>query len=170
MTFPFFRKEVKLMEDVKPTQDSPHTDFNGMPCGKLGAATVSRLVFDGNPLVGNVHSRDLKYVSRLAKTYFTPECLQETLRLAEANGIVDVNLMGTVNLLEAARKVGAERFVFTSSSGVYAPSAARARFLTEDSRVQAGGLRALPGGRCRNGRVCARAPEVLPPLRVGRGS
>ena len=75
------------MEDTKQSPESPHSVFNGMPCGKLGGATVSRLVFDGNPLVGNVHSRDLKYVRRLAQTYNTPECLQETLRLAEANGI-----------------------------------------------------------------------------------
>jgi len=75
------------MEDTKQPPQSPHSVFNGMPCGKLGDTTVSRLVFDGNPLVGNVHSRDLKYVRRLAQTYHTPECLQETLRLAEANGI-----------------------------------------------------------------------------------
>lgn len=75
------------MENNQQTPGSPHLDFNGMPCGKIGEAMVSRLVFDGNPLVGNMHSRDLKYVSRLARTYHTPECLQETLRLAETNGI-----------------------------------------------------------------------------------
>lgn len=74
-------------EDTKQPAESPHAEFNGMPCGKLGEALVSRLVFDGNPLVGNVHSRDLKYVQRLAQTYHTPECVQETLRLAEANGV-----------------------------------------------------------------------------------
>ena len=75
------------METTKPIEQSPHVDRNGMPCGKLGEAVVSRLVLDGNPLVGNVHSRDLKYVSRLARTYHTPECLQRTLQLAETNGI-----------------------------------------------------------------------------------
>ncbi len=75
------------MADTKQTPESPHIMLNGMPCGKLGDATVSRLVFDGNPLVGNVHSRDLKYVQRLAQTYNTPDRLQETLRFAEANGI-----------------------------------------------------------------------------------
>lgn len=75
------------MDDTKTGRGRFHADFNGMPCGKLGKAIVSRLVFDGSPLVGNVHSRDLKYVRRLAQTYHTPECLQETLRLAEANGI-----------------------------------------------------------------------------------
>ena len=75
------------MQNVKQAPESPHVDFNGMPCGRLGEAIVSRLVFDGNPLVGNVHSRDLAYVSRLAQTYQTPERLLETLQLAEAAGI-----------------------------------------------------------------------------------
>ena len=60
---------------------------------------------------------------------------------ADPRRIIDVNLMGTVNLLEAARQVGARRFVFTSSSGVYAPVTCQASSsLTEDSPVQAGGL------------------------------
>ena len=75
------------MENTKPASGSPHADFHGMPCGRLGKAVVSRLVFDGNPLVGTVHSRDLKYVGRLARTYHTPERIQETLRLAESSGI-----------------------------------------------------------------------------------
>lgn len=62
--------------------------------------------------------------------------------------IVDVNLVGAVNLLDAARGVEARRFVFISSSGVYAPSPALSaaegpagtRTLTERSPVQAGGL------------------------------
>jgi len=75
------------METTKENAKSPHIDHKGMPCGKLGEAVVSRLVFDGNPLVGNVHSRDLKYVSRLAQQYQTPECISATLKLAETNGI-----------------------------------------------------------------------------------
>jgi nucleoside-diphosphate-sugar epimerase len=59
---------------------------------------------------------------------------------ADPRLVVDVNLMGTVNLLEAARQVGARRFVFTSSSGVYAPPTAAVQALTEDSPVQAAGL------------------------------
>ena len=59
---------------------------------------------------------------------------------ADPRRIVNVNLMGTLNLLEAARDVGAQRFVFTSSSGVYAPSPPGVRSLTEDSPVHGGGL------------------------------
>jgi nucleoside-diphosphate-sugar epimerase len=54
--------------------------------------------------------------------------------------VVDVNVMGTVNLLEAARKVQAVRFVFTSSSGVYSASGSGDRLLSEESPVHAGGL------------------------------
>lgn len=54
--------------------------------------------------------------------------------------IIGVNLMGTVNLLEAARQVGAWRFVFASSSAVYAPATSGATSLAEDSPVQTSGL------------------------------
>jgi nucleoside-diphosphate-sugar epimerase len=59
---------------------------------------------------------------------------------ADPRRVVDVNLMGTVNLLEAARQVDARRFVFTSSSGVYASPTTAVHALTEDSRVQGAGL------------------------------
>lgn len=75
------------MQTAEKPPEVSSLNFNGMPCGKLGNAIISRLVFDGDPLVGNVHSRDLKYVSRLARTYHTPQRLQETLQLAETNGI-----------------------------------------------------------------------------------
>jgi len=75
------------MEATNQGEQSPHVDVGGMPCGRLGDALVSRLVFDGNPLVGNTHSRDLKYVGRLARMYHTPDRLQETLRIAQASGI-----------------------------------------------------------------------------------
>jgi hypothetical protein len=99
------------MEDAKQPADSPHVDFNGMPCGKLGDKIVSRLVFDGNPLVGNVHSRDLHYVSRLARTYNTPERLQETLRIAEANGINTVLGWGEAPVRQYNASGGALQFI-----------------------------------------------------------
>ena len=99
------------MEDTKKSPQSPHADFNGMPCGTLGNVTVSRLVFDGGPLVGNVHSRDLKYVRRLARTYHTPERLQETLRLAEASGINTVMGYGEACVRQYNASGGAIQFI-----------------------------------------------------------
>ena len=54
--------------------------------------------------------------------------------------IVNVNLMGTVSLLEVARAVSADRFVLMSSTGIYAPQADRDAVVTERSPVQAQGL------------------------------
>ncbi len=99
------------MEDAKQPPQSPHSVFNGMPCGKLGNTEVSRLVLDGNPLVGNVLSRDLKYVRRLAQNYNTPECLQETLRLAEVNGINTVLGWGMACVEKYNRSGGKMRFI-----------------------------------------------------------
>lgn len=61
--------------------------------------------------------------------------------------IVNVNLMGTVNMLEVAREVSAERFVFTSSSGIYGAPEARTESVSEDSPLQLGGLYAI----CKHG-------------------
>ena len=34
------------MDNTKPAPGSPHVDFNGMPCGKLGEAVVSLVLAD----------------------------------------------------------------------------------------------------------------------------
>lgn len=58
-----------------------------MPCGKLGKASVSRIVCGGNLISGYAHSRDLVYVSKLLKAYFTEEKIMETWAVCEAQGI-----------------------------------------------------------------------------------
>jgi len=60
---------------------------NAMPCGKIGNATISRLLLGGNLIAGNMHARDLKYVGQMFKAYATEEKIMETLRLAEEHGI-----------------------------------------------------------------------------------
>ncbi|MBU4460124.1 MAG: hypothetical protein KJ579_06120 [Verrucomicrobia bacterium] len=59
----------------------------GVPCGKLGSASVSRIICGGNLISGYAHSRDLVYVSKLLKAYFTEEKIMETWALCEAQGI-----------------------------------------------------------------------------------
>jgi hypothetical protein len=120
------------MENAKQTTGSAHVDYNGMPCGKLGKAIVSRLVFDGDSLVGNVHSRDLKYVSRLAQTYQTPECLQETLRLAEANGINTVLGWGEASVRKFNASGGKMQFIARLSPALAADKLAEAIKLNID--------------------------------------
>ncbi len=54
--------------------------------------------------------------------------------------VINVNLMGTVNMLEIARKISAERFVFVSSSSVYGAPKNNKKLVTEESQTQPGNL------------------------------
>ena len=53
-----------------------------LPKGKIGHLEVSRLLLGGNLLTHYTHSRDLKYVYKLAARYNTQERILETLALA----------------------------------------------------------------------------------------
>lgn len=59
----------------------------GLPKGKIGELSVSRLLLGGNLLTHFTHSRDLKYVYNLTAHYNTEEKIHETMAIAEANGI-----------------------------------------------------------------------------------
>ncbi len=59
--------------------------------GKMGGQEFSRLMMGGNLIGGWSHSRDLSYVSTLARRYNTEAKIRETLELGEANGITAIN-------------------------------------------------------------------------------
>jgi len=59
----------------------------GLPTGKIGNVTISRLVCGGNLINGYAHSRDLIYVSELLKHYFADEKVMETWQICEESGI-----------------------------------------------------------------------------------
>ena len=59
----------------------------GVPTGKIGNLTISRLIIGGNQFSGWSHSRDLKYLRELFKAYATEERIMQTLELAEESGI-----------------------------------------------------------------------------------
>lgn len=59
----------------------------GMPTGKIGNLTISRLIIGGNQFSGWSHSRDLKYLRELFKAYATEERIMQTLEMAEESGI-----------------------------------------------------------------------------------
>ncbi|MHC4398998.1 MAG: twin-arginine translocation signal domain-containing protein [Planctomycetota bacterium] len=58
-----------------------------LPGGRIGKLQVSRLICGGNLFSGFAHSRDLIYVSRWMKEYFTPEKIMDTLQACEENGV-----------------------------------------------------------------------------------
>ncbi|HEY3319670.1 MAG TPA: hypothetical protein VGP72_04260 [Planctomycetota bacterium] len=57
------------------------------PTGKIGNLQVSRLIMGSNLITYYAHSRDLNYVSNLARHYNTEDKIMETLRIGEQNGI-----------------------------------------------------------------------------------
>ena len=68
--------------------DPQNKELKGkVPTGKIKDVVLSRIMAGGNLVSGFAHSRDLIYVSKLLKTYFTDEKVIETLFLCEASGI-----------------------------------------------------------------------------------
>ena len=62
-----------------------------MPAGRIANQEFSRLMLGGNLIGGWSHSRDLGYVSTLARRYNTDAKIRETLELAETHGITAIN-------------------------------------------------------------------------------
>lgn len=75
---------ARSSESPVPVQ---HDSSTGMPTGKIGDVTVSRLIIGGNQFSGWSHSRDLKYLRDLFKAYATEKKIMETLQIAEEKGI-----------------------------------------------------------------------------------
>ncbi len=87
-------EEKALLAAQKPVKVSPGSGVEGLPTGKIGNVTISRLICGGNLIGGWAHSRDLIYVSSLLKQYFTDEKIIETLQICEENGINTI-IVGT---------------------------------------------------------------------------
>jgi len=67
--------------------NEPSAAENSLPKGRIGHLEVSRLLLGGNLLTHYTHSRDLKYVYKLAAQYNTEEKILETLAIAETHGV-----------------------------------------------------------------------------------
>lgn len=73
---------IKLTDPIDLTQLR-----KPIPKGKLGNLEVGRIICGGNLISGFSHSRDLIYVSKLLKTYFTEKKVMDTFWLCEECGI-----------------------------------------------------------------------------------
>jgi len=87
LSWGFEEKALLAKTTNKPVGAAPQTSAKGMPRGKIGNLTISRIIAGGNLISGFAHSRDLIYVSSLLRHYFTDEKVWETLRLCEENGV-----------------------------------------------------------------------------------
>jgi hypothetical protein len=65
----------------------PGDSIRGLPTGKIGNVTISRIFCGGNLISGFAHSRDLIYVSSLLQQYFTDDKVMETFEICEETGI-----------------------------------------------------------------------------------
>ena len=78
-------EEYRLLA-AEPAVDIPAAT-GSVPTGKIGSVTMSRVICGGNLISGYAHSRDLIYVSKLLKSYFTEAKIMETWQLCEAQGV-----------------------------------------------------------------------------------
>ncbi len=88
-------EEILLAQQKETGQGStgspPQETARGMPTGKIGKLTLSRLICGGNLVAGYAHAKDgsrsLAYVSKLMLSYFTDEKMLQLFELAEASGV-----------------------------------------------------------------------------------
>lgn len=85
------------------------TASHGMPAGKIGSLTVSRLISGGNLISGWAHSRDLHYVPNLMRAYNTPARMLDTLELLEQQGVNTIIADPRKNVKEVFARYWKER-------------------------------------------------------------
>jgi len=103
-------------------------DFNDYYSPKLKRANAALAAAAGDVRIAQGDIRDMRFL----KGVFEADNFSGVVHLAARAGVrpsladphlyLDVNLRGTLNLLELARKSGVERFIFASSSSVYGAS------------------------------------------------
>ncbi len=98
-------------EELTSTEKAEDTLFNGMPCGRIGGVSISRVLLCGNLLEGIMHSRDLKYVPQLFKAVATDEHLAALLKTAETNGINTVFGRGLRHVQRYNKGGGSMQFI-----------------------------------------------------------
>ncbi|MCP5520860.1 MAG: hypothetical protein H7A46_04870 [Verrucomicrobiales bacterium] len=87
LTWQFEEQALLAQQATSPAPAPAASVARDFPMGRIGKLELSRLICGGNLISGFAHSRDLIYVSRLLKSYFTDEKVIETLGLCEAEGI-----------------------------------------------------------------------------------
>ncbi|MBN2325505.1 MAG: twin-arginine translocation signal domain-containing protein [Candidatus Omnitrophica bacterium] len=81
-------EKILLAQEQNPKPAVRHaSDPSGLPQGKIGNVSISRIICGGNLIGGYAHSRDLIYVSSLLKNYFSDEKIMETFERCEENGV-----------------------------------------------------------------------------------
>ncbi len=102
-----FEEQALLAQEPAKAPASSSASPKAFPAGRIGSLTISRMICGGNLISGFAHSRDLIYVSRLLKQYFTDEKVHDTLQQCESMGINTAILRvdhDTIRILRNYRK------------------------------------------------------------------
>lgn len=94
---------------TKPAANNATAPADALPTGRIGKLKISRMLLGGNLLTHFTHSRDLRYVYKLAAHYNTDEKIMETLALAEQNGVNTLSMHNpphAMGVLKKYRKQG----------------------------------------------------------------
>ncbi|MHC4204233.1 MAG: hypothetical protein ACYSTT_06250 [Planctomycetota bacterium] len=107
-------EEKALLAQMQKNEAATYTtvlteDTKGVPCGKIGNVTISRLIVGGNLIGGAAHSRDLIYTSQLIRNYFTDEKIMETWQIAEEVGINTMSAWSSKQFLRVFDRYRKER-------------------------------------------------------------
>lgn len=98
-----FEEKELLSRKAKAAGGTPAEEpVKGLPKGKIGDIEISRILCGSNLFWGAAHSRELRYVSRLLRGYFTKDKIYDTLQLCEENGI-NTNI-GDAGMIDNYRK------------------------------------------------------------------
>jgi len=113
-TFALSLEEKALLAQMHKKDTAPKPPvftevIRGLPCGKIGNVTISRLILGGNLIGGAAHSRDLIYTSQLIRNYFTDEKIMETWQAAEEVGIDTMSAWSSKQMLRVFDKYRKER-------------------------------------------------------------
>lgn len=82
-----FEDQILAAQQDKPAAPASNGPLPQSPQARIGSVTISRLICGGNLISGYGHSRDLIYISRWLRSYFTDEKIMETWSLCEQHGI-----------------------------------------------------------------------------------
>ena len=106
-------EQVLLAATSKVAGPAAAGAIKGLPAGKIGKVTISRLICGGNLINGYAHSRDLIYVSELLRHYFTDDKIIKTWQVGEESGIntaiANVGRDGKENSIRVFNKYHRER-------------------------------------------------------------
>ncbi len=98
-----FEEKALREHEEKTSGGSPAPDpVEGLPKGKICDIEVSRILCGSNLFWGAAHGGEVKYISRLVRSYHTPEKVNDTLEICEENGI-NTNI-GDAQMIDAYRK------------------------------------------------------------------